>query len=69
MDERAVKLEIDTRLAQRRDNQQEEAIPHSMGAEEVVVYDREHRSQGDRISSLDPEISKVILKQGNTGTT
>ena len=69
-DLRAIKLEVDseTSLAQGRYNQHEEAIPHSVGTEEVTVYERKDRSQGGRMSSLDPEIPKTILKQCNTVT-
>ena len=71
LDEQAVKLETDsdTRLAQGRDNLQEEALTHSIGAKEDAVYDQEDRSQRDRMSSSYPEIPKTLLKQGNTATS
>ena len=71
LDERAVKLETDsdTRLAQGRDNLQEEAIPPLIGAEEDAVYDQEDKGQRGRMSSLYSEIPKTVLKQGNTATT
>ena len=58
----------DTRLAQGRDNLQEEAIPHSIGAKEDAVYDQEDKGQRGRMSSSYSEIPKMILKQGNTAT-
>ena len=71
LDKQAIKPEIDSdmSLAQGRNNQQEESIPHLMGTEEVTVHERKDRGQGGRMSSLDPEIPKVILKRVNTVTT
>ena len=70
LDEQAVKLEtdLDTRLVQGRDNLQEEAVPHSIGAKEDTVYDHEDRSQRGGMSSSYSETPKIILKQGNTAT-
>ena len=68
---KAIKLRIlsGTSLARGRYNQYVEVAPHSVGTEEVTVYERKDRNQEGKIPSPDPEIPKAILKQGNTVTT
>ena len=70
-DEQTVKFERDPDiwLAQGRDNQQGEAHPRLIGAEEVTVCDLEDQSQGGRMSSSGPEMTKEILEQGSAANT
>ena len=46
-----------------------EVAPHSVETEEVTVYERKDGNQEGRIPPPDPEIPKVILKQGSTVIT
>ena len=59
----------DIRSAQRRTNQQREALPCSTGAKVVEAYNLENWSQEDQMSPSDPEITKETLERGSAANT